>query len=97
LNDNPESFEFKNTLTESVGIIYLEIRHEAVELLRQNVDKIWWVRLSGNTSIAAVELMKYNLYRIDWRMLSGNTCCSAVDLLRENPDKIDWYILSGNT
>jgi hypothetical protein len=45
LNDNPESFELLKEYPDRISWYNLSgnTADEAVELLRQNVDKIWWV------------------------------------------------------
>lgn len=65
----------------------------AINLLKENPEKIDWDILSGNPG--AIELLRANPKKIHWKILSGNT--GAIELLRENLEKIDWDVLSGNT
>jgi hypothetical protein len=67
---------------------------EAIDLLKENPDKIDWYWLSQNSSLDAVALLKKNPDKINWICLSSNP--NAIDLLKENPDKIIWYNLSKN-
>ena len=54
----------------------------AIELLRENPDKINWGWLSGNPN--AIELLREKPYKIYW------------DWLSINPNKINWSMLSQN-
>ncbi len=81
----------------------------AIELLRENIDKIKWDRLSNNLN--AIELLRENKKSINWWTLSENP--NAIELLSEkikqemkmnvkylnkldDTKKIDWVYLSGN-
>ena len=64
----------------------------AIELLKENKNKINWTNLSNNPN--AIELLKENQDKINWSYLSSNT--NAISLLEENPNKIDWEVLSSN-
>ena len=79
----------------------------AIELLKNNQDKINWNILSHNLN--GIELLKirieyenslsyeeydYLQYKIDWDNLCLNP--NAIDLLKNNQDEIDWYYLSTN-
>ena len=64
----------------------------AINLLKENPDKINWYWLSGNP--CAINLLKENPDKIDWPWLSANPC--AIDLLKENLDKINMRYLSSN-
>ena len=55
----------------------------AIELLKENQDKINWELLSTNEE--AIELLKENPDKIYWKWLSKNK--KAIELLKENPDK----------
>jgi len=66
----------------------------AIELLRENLNRINWKKLSTNTSPGAIKILRENPERIDWQFLSANP--SAIKLLRENPQHIDWKLLSMN-
>ena len=61
---------------------------EAIQLLRENPDKINWNWLSLNSSPEAIQLLRENSDKIIWKSLSGNSCPEAIQLLRENPKKI---------
>lgn len=62
--------------------------HYALELLKENIDKVHWYILSANPCREAVEILKQYPEKIDWEFLSCNWCTEAVELLLENPDKI---------
>ncbi len=64
----------------------------AIELLKENKDKIDWINLSENPN--AIKLLKENQDKIDWEYLSINP--NAIELLKENKDKIYWTCLSLN-
>jgi len=66
----------------------------AIELLKENQDKINWKNLSENPNPEAIELLKENLDEIYWGSLSKNP--NAIDLLKDNQNRIDWNILSAN-
>jgi len=68
----------------------------AIELLRENIDKIDWDYLSYNSSLDAIQLLRENPNKINWQYLSSNSNTEAVALLKENPDKINWAQLSAN-
>lgn len=74
---------------------YLSRNPAAIDLLKQNPDKIDWDGLSMNTHPFAIALLKMNPEKIKWILLSGNI--AAIELLKQNPDKIDWRFLSKNT
>ena len=69
----------------------------AIDLLKDNQDKIDWDNLSFNNSSGAIDLLKMNPDKINWANLSHNTNPSAIDLLKMNPDKINWWGLAENT
>ena len=64
----------------------------AIDLLRQNPNKINWEFLSSNPN--AIDLLKEHPDKINWYYLSSNP--NAIDLLRKNPNKISWMYLSEN-
>ena len=82
---------------------------KAIELLKENMDKIYWDLLSANP--AAIELLREKIEdekdideddlidleredKISWRFLSANP--NAIKLLEENYENIDWKMLSEN-
>jgi hypothetical protein len=82
---------------------------KAIELLKENMDKIYWDLLSANP--AAIELLREKIEdekdideddlidleredKISWRFLSANP--NAIKLLEENYENIDWKTLSAN-
>ena len=65
----------------------------AIQMLRENPNKINWYELSRNRSPKAIQLLRENPNKIDWSNLSQNYSSEAIQLLRENPDKIDWNLL----
>ena len=70
----------------------LSFNPNAIELLKENPDKINWLHLSSNPN--AIELLKENPDKIDGTELACNA--NAIELLKEHPDKINWWILSHN-
>ena len=73
-------------------MVFLSSNPNAIELLKENQDKINWRELSLNPN--AIELLKENQDKINWSELSSNP--NAIELLKENQDKINWYFLSIN-
>ena len=69
---------------------------KAIELLKQNFDKIDWMKLSSNKNDKAIKLLKQNQDKIDWYYLSSNENDKAIELLKQNQDKINWRIFSSN-
>ena len=67
---------------------------DAIELLKNNQNKINWSELSRNPN--AIELLKNNQNKINWKILSSNP--NAIELLKENKNglAIDWEYLSSN-
>ena len=82
---------------------------KAIEILKENMDKIYWDLLSANPS--AIELLREKIEddkdiddddlidlesedKINWSFLSANP--NAIELLEENYDNIDWKMLSKN-
>jgi hypothetical protein len=72
----------------------LSSNKNAIELLKENPDKINWNWLSKNENPNAISLLKENQDKINWKALSSNK--NAIDLLRDNLDKIDWFYLCLN-
>lgn len=70
----------------------------AVEIIKNNMDKINLASLSKNTSPEVIEIIKNNyldeLSHFEGYILSGNP--SAMSILRENPDLIDLDALASN-
>ena len=77
---------------ENLDWLYLSLNINAIDLLKNNIDKINTHCLSIN--INAVKLLENNYDKIDWRYLSANK--NAIHLLEQNKDKIAWGALSGN-
>ena len=65
----------------------------AIEMLRNNKEKINWDELSSNNNAGAVELLSANVKNINWIVLSGNCSDGAIDILKNHPDKINWDIV----
>ena len=66
----------------------------AIELLKENPDKIVWNFLSINSNPEAIKLLKSNPDKINWSYLSLNP--NAIELLKANPENIIWDDLSEN-
>ncbi len=60
----------------------MSLNINAIELLKENQDKINWDNLSCNYNINAIEILKQNSNRINWDNLSENIY--AIELLKEN-------------
>ena len=69
---------------------------EAMNILKNNFNKIDWVWLSYNSSDEAIQLLKENPDKINWNMLSANTNPKVLELLEKNQKKIWWPHLSAN-
>ena len=67
---------------------------EAIQLLKENPDKINWFNLSSNECVEAIQLLKENPDKINFDELSWNKC--AGQLLKKNPYKINWRNLVYN-
>ena len=72
----------------------LSLNPNAIELLKENQDRIDWTYLSTNPK--AIELLKANRDEINWTWLSKNPNPKALELLKANPNEIDWDWLSAN-
>ena len=87
----------------------LSTNPNAIDLLKENIDKVDWYYLSKNPN--AIEILKNNKHKINWRYLSKNP--NAMQLLKEKNiyeklltkdeynnlsycKKIDWFSLSCN-
>jgi hypothetical protein len=88
---------------------YISANPNAIDILKDNIDKINWFELSSNTNPRAIELLREraiiekNMSRIDYRRLRNKIDWfnlsinpNAIDLLKENEDNIMWGYLSGN-
>ena len=69
---------------------------EAMRLLRERPDNMYWYWLARNPCPEAIEMIKENLHKIKLSWLSANTNPEAINLLREHPDKINYISLSSN-
>lgn len=86
------------------GGLYRNAAPEAIELVRENLDKvhlsklnILCAELSRNTAPEAIELLRGYIDKADWLLLSRNQSEAAVDLLRHNLDKISRIDLCSNS
>jgi hypothetical protein len=99
LSLNPDTIQFQNYLDDfeiDWNCLSLNICDEAIEILKQNPDKINWRLLSYNSNDKAVELLKQNPDKIVWDNLSHNKNSKAIEILKQKPDKIVWDNLSQN-
>ncbi len=71
----------------------MSLNPNAIELLKENENKIDWDHLSSNLN--AIELLEKNKDKINWKFLSLNS--NAIELLKENKNKINWKWLSLNS
>lgn len=65
---------------------------DAIQILKENPDKIRWYILSTNPS--AIKILEENKELIDYMYLSINP--AAIHLIEKNMDKIHWQHLSQN-
>jgi len=81
---------------ERLNFVYLSNNHHpmAIDILKQNIDKIDWNCLSANPS--ALDIIEPNLDKVSWDDLSRNTNPKAINLLLKNPEKINWHNFSAN-
>jgi ribosomal protein L24E len=95
---------FQNVTKESYYWEYLSKHPDAIQLLKQNPDKINWRWLSKNPAAGAIEIMEQKLNQIFWMgwdglnwrdFLSENP--SAIRLLKRFPELINFRLLSSNT
>ena len=70
----------------------LSINQNAIDLLKENQNKINWEYLSTNPN--AIDLLKNNQDKINWCFLHSNP--NAIEILKHNQNKIDWCMLSSN-
>jgi hypothetical protein len=72
----------------------LSLNYYAVELHKDNPDKINWLFLSKNNNPKVISLLNENLNKINWFYLSKNP--NAIQILKTNPNKINYDCLSKN-
>ena len=75
----------------------LNFNENAIELLKKNLDKIYWSLLSYNSNV--LSLLEANQDKINWYNLTFNTNPKAIDLLKKNENKLNdihWFILLKN-
>ena len=82
--------------SEKIDWDVLSANPNAIELLKNNLNKINWEAISNNTNPNAIELLRTNPNNIDWDSLSLNPYDKAIELLKAYPKKINWEYLSGN-
>lgn len=63
-------------------------------LLKQNMDKINWQKISANSHPEAVKILEQNKDKIDYMFLSENK--NAIHLIEENLSKCNWGHLCWN-
>ena len=66
----------------------------AIELIKENLDKVGWYWLSSNPE--AIDLLEENKEKINWDQLSNNPCERAMKLIEENLQEANWNYLSSN-
>ena len=96
---------------EKLDWVFLSANPNAIELLKENQDKIDWEFLSKNTNPNAIELLKSKINEENEmseddyhdsdksNKINWNLLSAnpnAIELLRENPDEIVWPNLSDN-
>jgi hypothetical protein len=119
-NSNPNAIKllqkkikvgFTDTDSEESVWFSLSQNPNAMEILKNNPDKIIWCKLSENSNPDAIKLLKErityenNLSRKEYYDLEGQNKIdwnqllqnpNAIDLLKENPKKINFNYLSAN-
>lgn len=76
---------------------FLSANPHAIELLKDNYERINWKYLCRNPSNEAMRLISENINKIDWEQLSANPHPYAIKLLNESKEKIYWYHISSNS
>ena len=69
----------------------------AIDLLKENIDKIHWGVLSSNPNPNAIDLLEKNIDKIHCGALSSNP--NALHLIEKRLDVLDennWFYLSSN-
>jgi hypothetical protein len=76
---------------------FLSQNSNAIDFLKDNIQRINFDSLSDNTNPDAIKLLKMNINNenINWNKLSKNP--AAIEILKENPNKIVWAYLCSNT
>jgi len=75
---------------------FLSLNPNAIELLKENPDKINWYRLCLNENPNVIKILKENKDKIDWCCLSENPNPKLIELFQENPSEIKWTYLCKN-
>ena len=57
---------------------------DAVQLCKENLNKINWNWMSKNKCYSAVQLCRENIDNVDWYNMSMNECPEAVQLCNDN-------------
>jgi hypothetical protein len=91
LSENPDAVHIRGMTFDFDG---LSANPNAIAILRENIDKINWVRLSDNIN-AGEFFTEENADKLDFTMLSKNP--SAIELLKKFPERINWFWLCHNT
>ena len=70
---------------------YLSANPCTIDLLRKNINKIYWGQLSANPNSKAIELLNLpeNINRMVWRGMTSNKSKSPIKLPK-NQNDIDW-------
>ena len=76
---------------------FLSQNSNAIDFLKDNIQRINFDSLSDNTNPYAIKLLKMNINNenINWNKISKNP--AAIEILKENPNKIVWAYLCSNT
>jgi len=89
LSKNPSAIELLNRKSKYINWNALLANKNAMELIRNNMDKITdWTMLSSNTNDEAIEMLKQEPSKINWQLLASNENPKAVEML-ENECKRD--------
>ena len=99
LSSNEDAMDFLESFPEKISYRSLcsNPNPKAIALLKDNLDKVHWAYLSGNSCDEAIDILIENPHHIKFRCLSFNTNPRAIDILRENIGHIHWYGLSSNS
>lgn len=96
--ESKETFNVKNLniLNHDYILFWSNISENpaAIDILKENPDKMNWVHLCLNTSPDAIKMLEANQDKIHWNCLSLNP--AAIHLLKNNRDKLSISCLNSN-
>ncbi len=90
-NENKKK-AFRDAVNEKIDLDELCKNPNAIHILEQNIDKVYWSYLCVNKN--AIHLLEQNLDKVNYEWLCENP--NAIHLLEQNLDKVIWDELSRN-